>query len=210
MSSFLCRLRFIELWRQMVDEVNYNGGYWPEFALQMETKITEVIGNIESYFQSTRDTRKQPHRTSDTMVMEKNLCQVMGQALLLQLHRPFLLKGYSDALYVSVLRDQGGFKFKHLPLGTLPRSVHSGCSAYPPISLHRLSSQGITSLAYWGVVWPLRRKFPTGYTTIRWCNKLPVQAVVLFIDLCHLRQTGIDTEIEARRKEIQSLLHLFR
>ncbi len=152
MSSFLYRLRLVELRRQVVDEVNCSGGYGLEFALQMETKITDVLGDIESHFQATNDTPKQTGRSSDAMFIEKDLCQIMGQAWLLRLHRPFLVQGYRDTRYVGSSEIRVNPTFKHSNLGTLPGSVRQGCSTDPPISVHKLSSQRTTPLAARSVI----------------------------------------------------------
>lgn len=100
MSSFLCQLRFVELYRQMVDEIN-TGGYELEFTLEMEKKITSAIADIKDYFQVVNDTRKKSSRPDTVTAIERTFCQMMGQARLLRLHRPFLFQGYRDSRYVS-------------------------------------------------------------------------------------------------------------
>ncbi|KAF9444653.1 hypothetical protein P691DRAFT_736145 [Macrolepiota fuliginosa MF-IS2] len=104
MSSFLCRLRFVDIYRQMVDEIN-SSGYELEAALDMEAKTSSAIGDIKEYFQVVNDTRRNSSRPSTVTSMERTFCQMMGQARLLQLHRPFLFQGYRDSHYVHS-RDQ--------------------------------------------------------------------------------------------------------
>ncbi|KAF5360715.1 hypothetical protein D9756_004474 [Leucocoprinus leucothites] len=94
MSSFLCRLRFVEHHRQIIDEVNC-GGYEPEYAQTMDCKINNSIGEIKDYFQVTTDPQKFS-RSSQVTCMERSLCHIMAQTRLLSLHRPFLFRGCYD------------------------------------------------------------------------------------------------------------------
>ncbi|KAJ3575517.1 hypothetical protein NP233_g1052 [Leucocoprinus birnbaumii] len=99
MSSFLCRLRFIELHRQVIDEVNC-GGYDLEYAQEMDSRLGIAIGEIKDYFQVTTDPQKFS-RSNQITCMERTLCHIMAQTRLLQLHRPFLFKGCYDDRYIS-------------------------------------------------------------------------------------------------------------
>jgi hypothetical protein len=100
MSSFLYRLRFIDLQRQVIDESNC-GGYDLEFANDIESKINNVISDANDHFQMMIDSRKKTTRPSDVMFSERILCQIIGQGLILQLNRPFLFQSYHDNRYVS-------------------------------------------------------------------------------------------------------------
>lgn len=100
MSSFLCRLRFIDIQRQLVDESN-RGGYDLDFVNDMEYKINNVISDLNDHFQMVLDSRKKPSRPNDARCSERTLCQIIGQGLILQLNRPFLFRSYHDKRYVS-------------------------------------------------------------------------------------------------------------
>jgi hypothetical protein len=124
MSSFLYRLRFLELQRQIIDECNY-GGYDLEFSNDMESKINNVISDLNDHFQNMIDSRKKTSRPSDIMFSERVLCQVVAQGLILQLNRPFLLRSYHDNRYVSKQEPVQGYDV-HLYLlpGTSTRSMY--------------------------------------------------------------------------------------
>ncbi|EKM75494.1 hypothetical protein AGABI1DRAFT_132163 [Agaricus bisporus var. burnettii JB137-S8] len=100
MSSFLCRLRFIDIQRQLVDESN-RGGYDLDFVNDMEYKINNVISDLNDHFQMVLDSRKKPSRPNDARCSERTLCQIIGQGLILQLNRPFLFRSYHDKRYVQ-------------------------------------------------------------------------------------------------------------
>lgn len=100
MSSFLCRLRFIDLHRQVIDEIN-GGSYDLDFALDMDSRVNGVISEIKDYFQVATDSRKQFSRSNEMTSFERTICQMMAQERLLQLHRPFLFQSYHDSRYVS-------------------------------------------------------------------------------------------------------------
>ncbi|KXN85054.1 hypothetical protein AN958_11727 [Leucoagaricus sp. SymC.cos] len=99
MSSFICRIRLFELHRQMVDEINC-GGYELDFAQELDSKITTVIGEIKDYFQVTTDPQKYS-RPNHVTSMERTLCHMMAQTRLLRLHRPFLFRGCFDTRYTN-------------------------------------------------------------------------------------------------------------
>lgn len=99
MSSFLYRLRLIELHRQVIDEIN-RGGYEPEYAQEMNTKITNAMGEIKDIFQVTTDPQKLT-RSNQATCIEKKICHIMTQGQLLQLHRPFLFRGCYDAHFAA-------------------------------------------------------------------------------------------------------------
>ena len=101
MSSFLCRLRLIELHRQVIDEINC-GGYELDYAQEMNNRIITAMGEIKDYFQVSTDPQKFT-RSNQVTCMERKICHIMAQGQLLQLHRPFLFRGCYDDHFVSWL-----------------------------------------------------------------------------------------------------------
>jgi hypothetical protein len=104
MSSFLCRLRFVDLDRQVVDEINC-GGYELEFAQEMDSKITSAMGEIKDFFQVPTDPQTFS-RSNQVTSLERTFCHLMAQTRILRLHRPFLFIGCYDDQYVSDISDR--------------------------------------------------------------------------------------------------------
>jgi hypothetical protein len=87
MTLFLCRLRFVELYRQIVDNQAADYG----FVLEMDRKISITILELPSHFRGPGSAVKG---------FELTLALIMGETRRLRLHRPFLFRGYKDSKYV--------------------------------------------------------------------------------------------------------------
>lgn len=126
MSSFLCRLRLIELHRQVIDEINC-GGYELDFAQEMNNKVITAMGEIKDHFQVSTDPQKFT-RSNQVTCMERKICHVMAQGQLLQLHRPFLFRGCYDDHFVSwsIIRTQSCvLTISRLPLASNVLNLHN-------------------------------------------------------------------------------------
>ncbi|KAF8215783.1 fungal-specific transcription factor domain-containing protein [Mycena galopus ATCC 62051] len=86
----LCRLRFVELYRQIVDNTQAPTGYG--FVLDMDRKISCAILELPSHFLGPGPAVKG---------FELTLALIMGETRRLRLHRPFLFRGYKDPKYVE-------------------------------------------------------------------------------------------------------------
>lgn len=95
MSFSLCRLRFVELYRQVVDNMQAPTGY--TFITEMDGKLSKSLEEVPNYFQAS----SAPHR--GVKGLELTLCMIMGETRRLRLHRPFLFRGYKDRRYVTNL-----------------------------------------------------------------------------------------------------------
>jgi hypothetical protein len=89
MTFSLYRLRLVELYRQIVDNMQAPAGY--EFVLEMDRKISTTILELPSHFRGPG---------SPVKGFELTLALIMGETRRLRLHRPFLLRGYKDSKYV--------------------------------------------------------------------------------------------------------------
>ncbi|KAF9455930.1 fungal-specific transcription factor domain-containing protein [Collybia nuda] len=97
MTSLICRLRFVEMYRQVVDYMQAPTGY--TFITDMDLKISQFISELPSYFRSSdREDRITPGSIKG---LEMTLCLIMGETRRLRLHRPFLFRGYKERKYVK-------------------------------------------------------------------------------------------------------------
>ncbi|KAJ7665424.1 hypothetical protein DFH06DRAFT_1390944 [Mycena polygramma] len=92
MTFSLCRLRFVELYRQIVDNMQAPTGY--SFVLEMDRKISSTILETPSHFRG-------PGPGPAVKGFELTLALIMGETRRLRLHRPFLFRGYKDRKYVD-------------------------------------------------------------------------------------------------------------
>ncbi|KAJ6520200.1 fungal-specific transcription factor domain-containing protein [Mycena sanguinolenta] len=90
MTFSLCRLRFVELYRQIVDNMQAPTGY--AFVLDMDRKISRTILELPSHFLGPGPPVKG---------FELTLTLIMGETRRLRLHRPFLFRGYKDRKYAD-------------------------------------------------------------------------------------------------------------
>lgn len=112
MTFTLCRLRFVELYRQIVDKMQSSEGY--SFVAGMDAKISRHLQELPSYFSSNMNAG------GNVKGLEFTLASIMGETRRLRLHRPFLFKGYKDRKYVS------GFQSRCcINLTQCPRQVQS-------------------------------------------------------------------------------------
>ncbi|KAJ7269352.1 fungal-specific transcription factor domain-containing protein [Mycena haematopus] len=90
MTFTLCRLRFVELYRQIVDNMQAPTGYG--FVLDIDRKISRTILDLPSHFLGPGPPVKG---------FELTLALIMGETRRLRLHRPFLFRGYRDRKYAD-------------------------------------------------------------------------------------------------------------
>lgn len=101
MTFFICRLRFVEMYRQIVDYMQSpTSGY--TFITDMDLKISQFITELPSYFQSSDSSERVAPESIKGL--EMTLCLIMGETRRLRLHRPFLFRGYKERQFVSILR----------------------------------------------------------------------------------------------------------
>lgn len=105
MTLSLTRFRFVEVYREIVDNMQSPTGY--EFVAEMDAKLRQMQEEIPRYFQEGDDTPANhitvaaPHHPGQGVKrLELTLCLLMGETRQLRLHRPFLFKGYKDRKYV--------------------------------------------------------------------------------------------------------------
>ncbi|KAJ7687368.1 hypothetical protein B0H17DRAFT_1069983 [Mycena rosella] len=90
MTFSLCRLRFVELYRQIVDNMQAPAGYG--FVIDIDRKISNTILELPSHFRGPGPAVKG---------FELTLALIMGETRRLRLHRPFLFRGYKERKYVD-------------------------------------------------------------------------------------------------------------
>ncbi|KAJ7116836.1 fungal-specific transcription factor domain-containing protein [Mycena crocata] len=83
MTFSLCRLRFVELYRQIVDNMQAPAGYG--FVIEIDRKISNTILELPGHFRGPGPAVKG---------FELTLALIMGETRRLRLHRPFLFRGY--------------------------------------------------------------------------------------------------------------------
>ncbi|KAL0569118.1 hypothetical protein V5O48_012854 [Marasmius crinis-equi] len=189
MTFSLTRFRFVEVYREIVDNNNLNTMYalYPElgsanargysFVLETDARLAAMLDRIPSQFQHTESSIRQHPIKQETMgvqEMETLLALIMGETRRMRLHRPYLYRGYNDRKYA--------------------RSTEQCINSARAI-LHYLKStpeQSAIFLKWWLVMF-------YGFGA----------AVVLFIDLCHLRSEN-PSAVESRRVELQEALNLFK
>jgi hypothetical protein len=91
MTFSLCRRRFVELHRQIVDDMQAPRGY--SFVLEMNRKISSTILELPVCFRGPGPAVKG---------LELTLALIMGETCRLRLHRPFLFRGYKERKFVRV------------------------------------------------------------------------------------------------------------
>ncbi|KAJ6601447.1 fungal-specific transcription factor domain-containing protein [Mycena vulgaris] len=90
MTFSLCRLRFVELYRQIVDNMQAPAGYG--FVIDIDRKISKTILELPAHFRGPGPAVKG---------FELTLALIMGETRRLRLHRPFLFRGYKERKYVD-------------------------------------------------------------------------------------------------------------
>ncbi|KAJ6614995.1 hypothetical protein B0H10DRAFT_2042843 [Mycena sp. CBHHK59/15] len=91
MTFALCRLRFVELYRQIVDNMQAPTGY--SFVIEIDRKISSAILELPASFRGPR--------SAEVKGLELTLALIMGETRRLRLHRPFLFRGYKDRKFVD-------------------------------------------------------------------------------------------------------------
>jgi hypothetical protein len=99
MTFFICRLYFVEMYRQIVDFMQSPTVY--TFITDMDLKISHFIAELPSYFQIPDAS----HQIAPQSIkgLEMTLCLIMGETRRLRLHRPFLFRGYKERQFVSAI-----------------------------------------------------------------------------------------------------------
>ncbi|KAF9073319.1 fungal-specific transcription factor domain-containing protein [Rhodocollybia butyracea] len=96
MTLSLTRFRFVEVYREIVDNMQSPTGY--EFVAEMDAKLRQIQEEIPRYFEEGDTTATAPYHVKR---LELTLCLLMGETRQLRLHRPFLFKGYKDRKYAK-------------------------------------------------------------------------------------------------------------
>ncbi|KIY73644.1 hypothetical protein CYLTODRAFT_416675 [Cylindrobasidium torrendii FP15055 ss-10] len=175
MTFALARLRFVHLYREIVDEMNSPVGTGYNFVVEMDSRIEETLSEVPSFFVlNSTDTP----RLSNVKSMEVTMCMIMGETRRLRLHRPFLFRGYRDKKYTN--------------------SRHQCIESAHNILNHLKLDTGRSAvlLKLWIVMF-------YGFAA----------AVVLFIDLCHMRAVADlegEDDMEKQRGELRKALDLFK
>lgn len=102
MTFSLCRLRFVELYRQILDNMQAPAGYG--FVIEMDRKISNTILELPAHFRGPG---------SPTKAFELTLALIMGETRRLRLHRPFLFRGYKDRKYVCCIVSRSPLLWTH-------------------------------------------------------------------------------------------------
>ncbi|KIK53870.1 hypothetical protein GYMLUDRAFT_49165 [Collybiopsis luxurians FD-317 M1] len=181
MTLSLTRFRFVEIYREIVDNMQSPTGY--EFVMEMDIKLRKMQEEIPRYFQESdsqlvdkaASVSAGPNRAKqDVKRLELTLCLVMGETRQLRLHRPYLFKGYKDRKYAKS-REQ---------------CINSARSILNLLKSN--DEQSAILLKWWMVLF-------YGFAA----------AVVLFIDLCHYKADE-GPDLEQRRAELREALDLFK
>ncbi|KAJ7610886.1 fungal-specific transcription factor domain-containing protein [Roridomyces roridus] len=90
MTFSLCRLRFVELYRQILDNMQAPTGY--SFVIDMDRTISSTMADVPSHFNGAG---------AGTKTFELTLALIMGETRRLRLHRPYLFRGYKDRKYID-------------------------------------------------------------------------------------------------------------
>ncbi|KAF5379255.1 hypothetical protein D9757_010680 [Collybiopsis confluens] len=181
MTLSLTRFRFVEIYREIVDNMQAPTGY--EFVTEMDAKLRKMQEEIPRFFQEGDSTGCSPYATGGSYQpvdgvkrLELTLCLVMAETRRLRLHRPYLFKGYKDRRYAKS-REQ--------------------CINSARTVLNLLKSnneQSAVLLKWWMILF-------YGFAA--------ASAVVLFIDLCHYKADE-GPDLEQRRTELREALDLFK
>ncbi|KAK0207864.1 hypothetical protein DFS33DRAFT_1379414 [Desarmillaria ectypa] len=96
MTFSITRLRFVVLYREIVDEMQAPTGY--SFVGDMDKRLEEMSKGVPGHF-ITDD--KSLAVDEGVKRLELTLCLIMGETRRLRLHRPYLFRGYKDRKYVK-------------------------------------------------------------------------------------------------------------
>ncbi|KAL0062845.1 hypothetical protein AAF712_010301 [Marasmius tenuissimus] len=208
MTFSLTRFRFVEIYREIVDNSNLNAmlsmyphsGYSNSrnygFVIETDARLATMLNGIPSQFQHTESGMQHPPIKQETMGvqdMETLLALIMGETRRMRLHRPYLYKGYHDRKYAKSTEQ---------------------CIDSARAILHYLKSTPEHSAIFlkWWLVMFYGFGAVSGSALGFICLTLKLvepQAVVLFIDLCHLK-TENPSAVESRKMELKEALNLFK
>ncbi|PBK89251.1 hypothetical protein ARMGADRAFT_336462 [Armillaria gallica] len=96
MTFSLTRLRFVVLYREIVDEMQAPTGY--SFVGEMDKRLEEMLKGVPEHFITDDNSLAVDERVKG---LELTLCLIMGETRRLRLHRPYLFRGYKDRKYVK-------------------------------------------------------------------------------------------------------------
>ena len=102
MTYSLTRFRFVEIYRQIVDNMENPTGYG--FIVDTDARLREMLEvDVPASFQIPEGSQRESagHHLRGVKRMEFNIALIMGETRRLRLHRPFLFRGYKDRKYVS-------------------------------------------------------------------------------------------------------------
>lgn len=95
-SFTICRLRFLQVYRETIDILNLPGGMTYPQLLEMDKKLLNLLHNLPPYFQARIDDSKNWRYGDSTYDMELLSIQITAHNRLLRLHRPYLARGLAD------------------------------------------------------------------------------------------------------------------
>ncbi|KAF9027330.1 hypothetical protein BDZ89DRAFT_1160859 [Hymenopellis radicata] len=173
MSFSLARIRFVSLYREIVDEMNSPTGTGYSFVTEMDGRLERKLEEVPLYF----GLGKAGMGVGGVKGLEVTLCLIMGETRRLRLHRPFLFRGYKDRRYTE-------------------SRIQCITSAQNILNYLKSDDEQSAILLKWWIV------LFYGFAA----------AVVLFIDLCHMKATEGTHEhaLEDRREELRQALDLFK
>ncbi|KAK0232677.1 fungal-specific transcription factor domain-containing protein [Armillaria fumosa] len=96
MTFSLTRLRFVVLYREIVDDMQAPTGY--SFVGEMDKRLEEMLKGVPEHFITDDNSSSGDEGVKG---LELNLCLIMGETRRLRLHRPYLFRGYKDRKYVK-------------------------------------------------------------------------------------------------------------
>ncbi|SJL03204.1 uncharacterized protein ARMOST_06551 [Armillaria ostoyae] len=96
MTFSLTRLRFVVLYREILDEMQAPTGY--SFVGEMDKRLEEMLKGVPEHFITDDNSLAVDEGVKG---LELTLCLIMGETRRLRLHRPYLFRGYKDRKYVK-------------------------------------------------------------------------------------------------------------
>ncbi|KAK1225842.1 hypothetical protein PQX77_011203 [Marasmius sp. AFHP31] len=100
MTYSLTRFRFVEIYRQIVDNMENPTGYG--FIVDTDARLRDMLEvELPASFQVQEGSPKEAaaHSLRGVKRMEYNIALIMGETRRMRLHRPFLFRGYKDRKY---------------------------------------------------------------------------------------------------------------
>ncbi|ORY91511.1 fungal-specific transcription factor domain-domain-containing protein [Leucosporidium creatinivorum] len=96
-SMSIFKLQFVTLYREFVDHITTRQPADYGFIINMDTRICDLIASFPPYFANVQDS---PARTPN-LEKECILIRITAANRHLRLHRPYLMRGYTDKQYAA-------------------------------------------------------------------------------------------------------------